>query len=54
MSLCISLIGGFAIPYNGFREIFFYAIAVVVTKPKVKLCLCKSLIGGFAIPYNGF
>ena len=48
------LIGGFAIPFNGFREIFFYAIADEVAKPKGKLGYCKSLISSFAIPYNSF
>lgn len=47
MRLCKSLISGFAQPYNGFREVFFYAITVVITKSKVKLCFCISLPGGF-------
>lgn len=32
-----SLNSGFAIPFNGFREIFFYAIAIFIATPKDKL-----------------
>ena len=49
-----SLNSGFAKPYDGFQEIFFYAITVEVAKPKAILCIRKSLISGFAIPYDGF
>lgn len=48
------LICSFAEPYNGFREVFFYAITVVITNPKIILRQCISLIGGFAIPFNSF
>lgn len=54
MRLRKSLISGFAIPYNGFREVFFYAITVVITNPKIILRQCISLIGGFAIPFSSF
>ena len=54
MSFRNSLIGSLTTPYDGFREIFFYAVAVVITKSKVKLSLCKSLNSGFAEPYDGF
>lgn len=49
-----SLIGSFTEPFNGFREIFFYAIAVIVENPKVILSFHKSLIGSFTTPYDGF
>ena len=42
-----SLNSGFAEPYNGFREVFFYAITVVIIKSKVKLRVHISLPGGF-------
>lgn len=45
MSSLEPLIGGFAIPYDGFQEIFFYSIEV--GNPKVILSLCISLLGGF-------
>ena len=48
------LISSFTQPYNGFREVFFYAITIFIAKSKHTLCICKSLIGGVAIPYNGF
>ena len=54
MSLCKSLNSGFEIPFNSFREVFFYAITVVITNPKIILRQCISLIGGVAIPFNSF
>lgn len=47
MRLCISLISSFTQPFDGLFIIFFYAITVVITKSKVKLCFCISLPGGF-------
>ena len=48
------MISSFTEPYNGFCKIFFYTIAVVITKRKVILRLRRSLIGSFTIPYGGF
>lgn len=48
MRQCISLIGSFTTPYDGFCVIFFHAIAVVeITTPKIILRQCISLLGGF-------
>lgn len=54
MSSLEPLIGGFTTPYDGFREIFFYAITFEITNTKVTLRLCKSLNSGFTTPFNGF
>lgn len=45
----MSLISGFAIPFNSFREIFFYVIAVEVANPKGKLSLRISLFSSFLV-----
>ena len=48
------MIGSFAVPFDGFCKIFFYTIAVVIVKTKVKLSLRMSLFSGFTIPFDGF
>ena len=54
MRLRKSLIGSFTEPFNGFREVFFYALAVIVGNPKVILRQRNSLNSGFTAPYDGF
>ena len=54
MSLCKSLNSSFTVPFNGFRKIFFYAIAVTIAIPKVILRVHISLNSSLTIPYNGF
>ena len=53
MSQRKSLIGSFTEPYNGFREIFFYAITFEITNSKHTLRICNFLISGFTEPYDG-
>ena len=43
-----SLIGSFAVPFDGFCKIFFYTIASGIENPKCKLRLIISLFSSFA------
>ena len=47
-----ALVGGFAIPPNGFGEILGHALAVVVLQSKVEARWFKALVGGLAVPLN--
>ena len=50
MCLCVSLLGGFAIPLYRFGLVFIDPDTLSIVPPQIALRLCVSLLCGFAIP----